>query len=138
MGDDPENPSREDPEPSRKERLGCWWQIYIGGCFFFPIFIGAVQSVILIPLVIIMLPIGLAFDFGGHFDDLFGQGKLSAVILELLTVPVAYFIFWLHLRLTSKVKTRREFRLLMLSLILLICASMIGCVRMVDRPIGLQ
>ena len=151
----PEKLREETPPPPQAKRRRWWWRLYLGGIFgatFLFAFLTAPRdesllftssrsidhSVLTIPL----LPIGLAFDFGGNLDAFFASGSGHAgplvAVLELLTIPLAYYIFILHHKLTLKATTRRAFLLLMLSLILLITASLIGCEKLENRPIGIQ
>jgi hypothetical protein len=157
---EPENAQQKESVASsdlgRKERVASWMRVYFSGCLLFPIGMvingvathqyqpeGMIGSVVFVPIVIPLLPFGLASDFCNLLDHIFLYidphfGNGTKQILEFLTLPASFIIFLVHYELTSKAENRRTFMLLMVSLILLICGSLIGCVHQASQPIGMQ
>jgi hypothetical protein len=150
MANEVEKLRKETPAPSPTERRAWWWRIYlaggIGGSILFVLMTSRFESpfatlfrALILPfLVTPLLPVGLAFCFGGNLDGIVGSSGPGLTLLEFFTVPLAYCLYTLHLRLTLQAGTRRAFFLLMLSLILLVTASLVGCDKLVSRPIGMQ
>ena len=88
-----------------------------------------------------MLPIGLDHIFSflcESFLDRLGIASADtwASSFTIVGLPIAYIIFIVHYQLASEAKTRQVFLLLMLSLVFLICASLIGWAK-APSPISL-
>ena len=151
-------PVRGNDDPQRRGRKVWWWTAYLIGSVGIPFLMGiynltargaphfsvglAIGGAFFLVLWFVMLPIGLALAFG----DLIGaclQGQQHAdagrvELIALLLVPLAYYVFIKHLRLTLSASSRRVFLLLMLSLVLLITGSLVGCRQEINQPLGLQ
>jgi len=151
MEHEAEKTPQKTPVPSRNIRLAWWWGFYFGGCLggsiLFNIYTRAPLELLGIAIVralfiVVLLPFGLASVFGcliaacihGEWHPTYNEEETWM----LLTIPLSYGIFALHRHLTYNTTSRRAFLLLMLSLILLICGSLIGCVQEANQPLGLQ
>jgi hypothetical protein len=75
------------------------------------------------------MPFGLAYDFSFVCENILRScGIYESWSLASLAVGgvLAYFIFYVHYRLTCTAATRRNYVFLVVSLVLLLIACMIG------------
>ena len=119
-------------ELSRNGRRIWWWSIYFFGAVILPFvslvwFRGGFSA---IGWTVPMLPGGLYNVFCFVYENVSDRFDLTLsnwLGLFILPVwPLSYIIFIIHYRLSMKAKTQRVFLLLMLSLVLLVCACVLG------------
>jgi hypothetical protein len=152
METEPEKITEETPAPPPDQRRSWWCRIYVGACLVLAT-LGAIYymenpveilgtALVRAIFSALLLPVGLAFDLGGNVDKVAegstGLVRSLLIFVEIGTVPLAYYTYYIHWQLTKNAVTRRTFLLLMLSLVLFVSASLVGCERITDRPLGLQ
>jgi len=138
METEPQKPHEKTPAPTRAVRLNWWWGIYLFEAIGFPLLWMIGKGALSDPLALLslsflvpMLPMGLGYDFSVLCENIFYRLGLDSVgdwegLFVLIGLPLGYVIFIVHYQLTSEVKTRRAFLLLMLSLVLLTCGGLVG------------
>jgi hypothetical protein len=100
--------NQQQQTPTLAVRLLWWFGIYLAG---------SLPITVLIPL----FPLGLAAEYAAYAPP--GWNDLVMMFLSFL----AYAIYGIHLWLTLRAKTFREFLVLIFSFVFLVFATFMGC-----------
>jgi len=138
-----EQPCKKTSVPSRRVRLAWWLFIYAGGlpaCYVFHqltdrfsaplspmVLLGTVMSLPFIPM-----GLGEVYTYAIQWIFSFFIGDNARQLegpIMLITYPLGYITYVIHLSQTQRAKTYRVFLLLMLSLVLISSASLAGCIK---------
>jgi hypothetical protein len=118
---------------SRNGRQAWWWGIYLFGAIVVPFGLMAWMKGIFFFSFwsVLLLPMGLDYDFSFLCENILDRLGIASAdfwagLFTLAGFPLVYLIFGNHYQLALEAKTLRVFLLLMLSLALLVCASLIG------------
>jgi hypothetical protein len=138
MASEPEQPPQETPAPSLGLRMVWWFGIYLtaAGFFEYDLFKTSpppdpvlpydhLLPLYLFPLFVSTVPLGLVVAYESIFNwilSLVGLTNFPDIFYDVFCLPSAYATYVVHLMLTRKARTRREFLFLMLSLVLFVSA----------------
>jgi len=127
----------------------CWFGIYLGGVITFMIITFGYphDPISYFPGILfdfVLFPVGLGTAYVSILDlvDRIFSLKFHpyglAMFLGILSVPMSYATYLIHLKLTLKAQKRKVFLLLLLSLVIFVSANVVACHKIAETPLGLQ